>query len=222
MSYIVNGWLLYVLLILCDIYNSVLLILQKTIRNFSRIGIDHCHEQNNEILKDDSGIIGLTNNPDNPEVLLKFMLSTSEEMRVINEIEQSMATVKSRNNETNTKHWEHTDAFQKRFAKQVTDVSKVVDQKGNFFTEESEDLFRINTGDVMPQESKDCLKSLHIMGKEQFQTFWQERIVDGTKPINDPIHKNPICLFNERHEKKETNVQEKMTLLQEQASMWSE
>ena len=107
-----------------------LLSFQKSIRQFSKIGIDHCHEQNNDILKDDSGMIGLTNNPDE---LLKFMLSTAEEVRLINDIEQSMATSKFRNTQTSSKHWEHTDAFQKRFAKQVSDVSNLVDKKENFF-----------------------------------------------------------------------------------------
>ena len=60
----------------------------KTLRNFSSISIDHVHEQNNKLVKDDVGDIGLT---EKTSELTCFMIWGPEIARIVNELEENIA-----------------------------------------------------------------------------------------------------------------------------------
>ena len=49
-------------------------VLQKSRRPFSKIGLDHAHEQNNALIKGEGGAVGLT---DNPSALRRWMIGGS-------------------------------------------------------------------------------------------------------------------------------------------------
>ena len=52
---------------------------KKSERKFSAIALNQCHEQNNKCIKEDGGVIGLT---ENPEALLRWMVGGPEVSRV--------------------------------------------------------------------------------------------------------------------------------------------
>ena len=56
------------------------LTVQKTTNTFSSIPLDHAHEQNNELIKGDGGIIGITGNPN---ALLRWMVTGPELARMV-------------------------------------------------------------------------------------------------------------------------------------------
>ena len=56
------------------------LTVQKTTNAFSFIPLDHAHEQNNELIKGDGGIIGIT---ENPNALLRWMVAGPELARMM-------------------------------------------------------------------------------------------------------------------------------------------
>ena len=60
---------------------------QKTTNTFSSIPLDQAHEQNNELIKGDCGIIGIT---ENPGALLKWMVAGPELARVVKEFESTV------------------------------------------------------------------------------------------------------------------------------------
>ena len=64
---------------------------------FSSIPLDQAHEQNNELIKGDCGIIGIT---ENPGALLKWMVAGPELARVVKEFESTVE-------EVNTDHTAH-------------------------------------------------------------------------------------------------------------------
>ena len=70
---------------------------QKTTNTFSSIPLDQAHEQNNELIKGDCGIIGIT---ENPGALLKWMVAGPELARVVKEFESTVE-------EVNTDHTAH-------------------------------------------------------------------------------------------------------------------
>ena len=53
--------------------------MQKTTNTFSAIPLDQAHEQNNELIKGDGGIIGIT---ENPGALLRWMVARPELARM--------------------------------------------------------------------------------------------------------------------------------------------
>ena len=60
---------------------------QKTEHSFSNMAIDQAHEQNNCIVKDDGGAVGLT---ESPAALRRWMVSGPEMARLINDFEASV------------------------------------------------------------------------------------------------------------------------------------
>ena len=60
-------------------------VIHKTTNRFSAIPIDQAHEQNNEVVKDSGGAVGLT---ENPSAFKKWMVSGPEQARLLKEFEQ--------------------------------------------------------------------------------------------------------------------------------------
>lgn len=56
----------------------------KTRNKFSAMAIDQCHEQNNAIIKQSGGAIGLTTNP---SALRRWMVAGPEVSRIVTEFE---------------------------------------------------------------------------------------------------------------------------------------
>ena len=60
---------------------------KKTSHEFSNLAIDQAHDQNNAVVKDDGGAVGLT---ECPTALQRWMVSGPEMARVINDFEISV------------------------------------------------------------------------------------------------------------------------------------
>ena len=58
---------------------------QKTANAFSSIPLDQAHEQNNEFIKGEGGVIGIT---ENPNALLRWMVAGPDLARMVAEIER--------------------------------------------------------------------------------------------------------------------------------------
>lgn len=97
-------------------------VMAKSQRKFSLIAIDHGHEQNNGVMKDEGGIIGLTQDAD---ALLRWAVAGPELIRVISEFEASI--VGKRESASQTNHHEQTDATQRLFAKQLNSLVDVME-----------------------------------------------------------------------------------------------
>ena len=57
---------------------------QKTAKAFSSIPLGQAHEQNNELIKGEGGVIGIT---ENPTALLRWMVAGPELARMVTEFE---------------------------------------------------------------------------------------------------------------------------------------
>jgi hypothetical protein len=191
-------------------------VMAKSQRKFSLIAIDHGHEQNNGTMKEDGGIIGLTQDS---EALLRWAVAGPELVRVISEFESSI--IGKTEESTSTNHHEQTKASQKRFATQVTNLVGVMEGLGNPFEEESADLIRLHSRDIMAQDAVECLTTIKFRGQEQYNMFLKERLKDRTKPITDPITRNKVVLFNEVSKKVKTKSQENVTLLKSESSLFA-
>ena len=121
-------------------FNKGHFVVHKTGRIFSSIAIDQAHEQNNATVKNDGGAVGLTQNP---EALRRWMVAGPELVRMTTELEASVQ--KFHQNPSKTKHHDQTRSIQVRFAQQVKNLAQVMEEMGNPFLEESNDLLRLDT-----------------------------------------------------------------------------
>lgn len=174
-------------------FQRVKFVMAKSQRKFSLVANDHGHEQNNGVMKNEGGIIGLTQEAD---ALLRWVVAGPELVRVISESESSM--VGKRESAIQRNHYEQTDDTQKLFAKQVNALANVIEGMGSPFEEESNDLLRLHSKDIMDQQSSECLTTIQSKGQKQYATFVDERLMANIKPITATITRNKVVLLNEQ------------------------
>ena len=168
-------------------------VVNKTSKNFSSIPIDHAHEQNNALVKGEGGAVGLT---ENPSALRRWMVSGREMARIINEFENSIATG-SIQTEQKAKHHEDTRSLPSLFYRDVTALTRTIEEMGNSFMEETEDLLVLDTKEIMGSDALVRLCKVEEVGTAQFESFIAERLVQQSKSLYDPIKRNNLGVFND-------------------------
>jgi hypothetical protein len=89
------------------------------------------------------------------------MVCGSEIARCVGEFESCIASnVKAASH----KHHEETNSFQNRFEKQVLDLLSSFEQAGNPFLEESQDLFVLDSRDVMGENVVNTINTIEEKG----------------------------------------------------------
>ena len=134
----------------------------KTRLVFSSMAIDQAHEQNNSIIKSDGGAIGLTQSP---IALRRWMVAGPELVRLSQELEVSIDGLHKRMT-SETRHNEQTKKFQVHFTKNVQSLVEVIEEMGNPFLEESKDLLRIDTRDIIDPAVASPVDQAENVGKQ--------------------------------------------------------
>ena len=129
---------------------------------FSAIPIDQAHEQNNACVKGDGGAVGLT---DNPSALRRWMIAGPEVARVIEEFGLQG------NRRVNTHHHDQTASVQTSFARDVRSLVMVMEELGNPFKEESQDLLVLDTKEIADPAVLKTVHSAKCIGQNQFDAF---------------------------------------------------
>ncbi len=114
-------------------------VVHKTRNKFSAMAIDQCHEQNNGAVKGSGGAVGLTANP---AALRRWTVAGPEVARLVAEFEEDQVDGEpgvKRNIEGI--HHEQQHGVQSAFLKDVQSLTLVLQDMGNPFLEESNDLF---------------------------------------------------------------------------------
>ena len=156
---------------------------------FSGIAIDQTHEQNNASVKGDGGAVGLT---ENPAALRRWVVSGPEMARLIGEFEVSTKKRKK----TDFRHHGQAKHAQMTFGRDITSLTDVIEERGNPFAENSKDLLVLDSRDLADPAVIDTLRQIKSLGQEQYDTYVNERLVNQTKPITDPIKRNNLPLFS--------------------------
>ena len=79
--------------------------------------------------------------------------------------------------------------------KDVSSLVSAIDDLGNPFEEESEDLLVLHTKEVADSSAVETVRNVLKIGEQQFQAFAEERLVKQTKSIWDPIRRNKLKVF---------------------------
>ena len=139
-------------------FEKGLFTVHKTPRRFS--AIDQAHEQNNGMVKGDGGTVGLT---ENPSALRRWMISGPEMARIVSEFEASMTTEVE---VQGADHHEVQRSFQVSFFNDVKSLVTTIEDFGNPFLEESEDLIVLDTKEIAGPASVTILRQIEAIGKE--------------------------------------------------------
>ena len=170
-------------------FNAGHFTVQKTKRVFSAIPIDQAHEQNNACVKGDGGAVGLT---EDQGALRRWMVAGPEVARVISEFESAGLQWNEREY---VQHHDQTPSVQTTFAKHVRSLVAVIEELGNPFQEEGQDLIVLDTKEIADASVVKTVRTAQKIGQEQFHAFTKECIIDRTKSLDDTIHRNKLPLF---------------------------
>ena len=184
------------------------------------MAIDHAHEQNNKTVKGDGGVIGLT---ENSAQLLKWMLSGPEIARLINEFQDNIDIVKGRELEfQDNRHNEQTQSTQNNFKKQVKKLCDVIEEMGNPFKEESNDLLTLGTQDIVGSGVVETVRNVVTIGKEQFDVFLNDRIIERKTSLFIPLKKNSLPLFSCPKQNKISALANQVSTLKQNCSLFAQ
>ncbi len=117
------------------------------------------------------------------------LVAGPEVARVINEFENAGLHWNERED---VHHRDQTASVQTTFAKHVRSLVAVIEELGNPFEEESQDLIVLDTKEIADAAVVETVRNAK---KQQFATFTKECIKDRTKLLDDTIHHNKLPLF---------------------------
>jgi len=182
---------------------------------FSAIGLDHAHEQLNARVKGVGGAVGLTENAD---ALRRWMVAGPEVARVVTEFEQASGCHEDYNV---FRHHEQTPAQQIAFIKQVSSLVSTIENMGNPFLDDGNELYALDTHNVCDISVVKTVETVESVGCEQFNTFVQDRLIACTTAINSPLPRNKLTLFKTAASKPRKRAVTKLQLLRNDCSLFS-
>ena len=197
-------------------FNKGNFVVNKTGRVFSSMAIDQAHEQNNAAVKSDGGAVGLTQNP---EALRRWMVAGPELVRLTTEFETSFEIFLKK--PTGTQHHDQTKSTQVIFAEHVKNLVQVMEEMGNPFLEESKDLLRVDTRDIVDSAVASAIYQAEEIGKKQYQTFVTERLLERSKPLSEPITRNKLSLFSRPSPREKSRASLQVSSLKNDVSLFS-
>ena len=98
--------------------------------------------------------------------------------------------------EVRSKHHEQHHKVQAAFQKDFKSLTSVLEELGNPFPDDSQDLLVLDTKDIMEQSVKETVRIVETIGKERFSKYVKERLTDCTVPVTETISKNNLLLFS--------------------------
>ena len=95
----------------------------------------------------------------------------------------------------NTRHHNQTVKVLAAFVKDIHSLLDVIDELGNPFEEEGDELIAFHTTEFAGTLAVKNVRKVVMSGKEQFQIYITKRLVDITKSIYDVINSNKFKIF---------------------------
>jgi len=103
----------------------------------------------------------------------------------------------NRNRPPDTHHHDQSACAQSTFIKDVQSMVNVMEDFGNPFEEESQDLLVLDTKEIAPPAAIDALRRAHEVGKLHFDNFVRERLVERTNPLEDATYRHKLKIFDQ-------------------------
>ena len=187
---------------------------QKSSHKFSTLAHDQIHEQQNAIMKDDGGIIGIT---ENERAVCRWMVAGLEIARILNEFEDQF----QRRKQIDARHHEQLPSIQKSFTSDLNNTISTFTKLGNPFSEDSKDLYVLDTKVIMSDEVVATVRSVENIGKTQFSEFVKKQIINPSANFYDNIMKNTLLLFKSKQKKPTSKLQAKVSSLKNDVQLFS-
>ncbi|CAG2190962.1 unnamed protein product [Mytilus edulis] len=142
------------------------------------------------------------------------MVAGPEISRLISQFEE----YSSRRKNTDDRHHDNSMSMQKDFIDKVRSLKTVMNDYGNPFLEDSEDIYKIDSKDIV-QAGTGKLSQIKQIGCNQYADFRNR--MQNTASIYEPIKKNKFLLFSRQPKKSSCETKSKLDLAREDCSLFS-
>ena len=166
----------------------------------------------NAAVKSEDGAFGQT---ENPAALRRWMVAGPELSRMVQEFEGSFSSTDEH------KHHDQKPGMQSAFLKDIKNTISSIEEFGNPFVDEEENLMAIHTNDTMDEAVIRTVRNARKIGEEQFDTFIKERFIDRSKSITHPLRKNNLPTLSTSTKKIISKDKAKVRVLKEDCSLFS-
>ena len=138
------------------------------------------------------------------------------------QIEEFQASLEKPQKKSDRQHHEQTQSTQMAFFNQVKALRNVIEEMGNPFIDESNDLLVLDTRDLTDPSVVNDMRNLKKTGQEQYDKFVTERLVTQTSPVNDPIKRNNFFpLFSRPPVREKSRAKHQLSSLKSDCSLFS-
>ena len=87
---------------------------------------------------------------------------------------------------------------------------------------ESNEMLKLDTGDIMNEELVNTVRTIEDLGKNQYKDFQRAVLVDCTRSIHEPIKKNSLPPFKCPTQKEESKQADEIANLKADISLFSQ
>ena len=122
--------------------------------------------------------------------------------RMIADFESTIDCISS--TRTQFQHHEEHEKVQSTFVSDVKILAQSIQKSGNPFDDETSELVVLFSGEITENSVTETLYQINQSGIEQYNTFVNERIINRSKPLSDPIKSNNFPLISRPTVKKST------------------
>ena len=161
-------------------FNRGYFTVNKTDDPLSSMGVDQVHEQNNKVIKVDGGAISIL---ENETALLKWAVA-GPTVSDLNQADYDLP-----NPQKPPKDHEDTDLHEKNFRKDRNSFLRAIMEYGNPFREEEPVLVQIVSKHIADENATSSAKRARETDLNQFDSFINDRLRNGTASLYDNITK---------------------------------
>ena len=188
----------------------------KTRNKFSAMALDQCLEQNNALIKQSGGAVGLTTNS---SALKRWMVAGPEVARIVAEFEN--CALRTHVDMSDHLHHEQYAGIQATFISEVASLTAVIEEMGSPFLEKSNDLLVLDTRNIMNISVGDTMRGIEALGIEKYHNFIKEMLTECTVPITEVLSKNKLALFSSPPVKTPSKQKTQITALKSDCNLFS-
>ena len=139
------------------------------------------------------------------------MVAGPEVARATGEFQDAMEPVNSENTEE-SKHHEENRSWQKLFVKDVRSLTSTIEELGNPFEEDSNELLALDTKQIADVSVIQTVELAYKIGKDQFDLFVKERLMERKVPLDEALSRNKLALFSTKHVPEKKGKQQLMSM----------
>src|SRR5688572_10589540 len=93
--------------------------------------------------------------------------------------------------------------------------------RGNPFIDDSNDLLVLDSGDLADPAVINTMRNIGKTGQKQYETFVNERLVNQSRPVNDPIKRNNFPLFSRPSVRDTSRAKHQLSSVKSDCSLFS-